>query len=39
MGYNNSKVLHAIDIAAYDDSSIREYLVYLVNNYPESFDD
>jgi len=29
----------AIDIAAYDDSNIREYLVFLVSNYPESFDD
>jgi hypothetical protein len=37
MGSNHSKVLHAIDIAAYDDSNIREYLVYLANNDPESF--
>ena len=32
MGSNHSKVLHAIDIASYDDSYIREYLVDLVNN-------
>ena len=31
-------MLHAIDIASYDDSNIREYLVDLVNNDPESFD-
>jgi hypothetical protein len=38
MGSNHSKVLHAIDIASYDDSNIREYLVDLVNNDSESFD-
>jgi len=38
MGSNHSKVLHAIDIASYDDSNIREYLVDLVNNDPDSFD-
>ena len=38
MGSNHSKLLHAIDVAIYDDSDIREYLVDLVNNDPESFD-
>ena len=27
MGSNHSKLLHAIDVAIYDDSDIREYLV------------
>ena len=39
MGSNHSTVLHAVDIASYDDSNIREYLVDLVNNDPESFED
>ena len=39
MGSNHSKLLHAIDVAIYDDSDIREYLVDLVNNDSESFED
>jgi len=39
MGSNHSKVLHAIEIATYDDSDMRKYLVDLVNTDPESFED
>ena len=39
MGSNHSNVLHAIEISAYDDSKIREYLVDVINNDPESFED
>jgi len=39
MGSNQSKVIEAIDKASFDDSAVREYLIDLVNDNPESFED
>lgn len=39
MGSNQSKVIESIDIASFDDSAVREYLIDLVNDNPESFED
>ena len=34
MGSNHSKVIDSINMAAFDDSAIREYLIDLVNDDP-----
>ncbi len=37
MGSNHSKVLDSFECSSYDDTDIREYLINLLNDDPESF--
>ena len=39
MGSNHSKVLESFECSPYDDTGIREYLINLLNDDPESFEE
>ena len=39
MGSNHSKVLESFECSPYDDTDIREYLINLLNDDPESFEE